>query len=72
MFLKIGLKATKFFNFWITLSVRLRANGLNDSQHCCANNAGSCRVGVGTGVQTDAPTSNNAETCSASWEGYNP
>ena len=52
--------------------VRLRANGRNNSQHCCANNVGSCRVRVGSGVQTDATTPNNVGTCSASWEGYNP
>ena len=43
---------------------RLRANG--------RNNVGSCCVRVGSGVQTDATTSNNVGTCSASWEGYNP
>ena len=51
---------------------RLRANGRNNSQHCCANNVGSCCVRVGSGVQTDATTPNNVGTCSASWEGYNP
>ena len=35
---------------------RLRANGCNNSQHCCANNVGSCCVRVGSGVQTDATT----------------
>ena len=53
-------------------SVRLRANGRNNSQHCCANNVGSCCVRVGSGVQTDATTPNNVGTCSVSWEGYNP
>ena len=48
------------------------ANGRNNSQHCCANNVGSCCVCVGSGVQTDATTLNNVGTCSASWEGYNP
>ena len=43
--------------------LRLRANGRNNSQHCC--------VCVGSGVQTDATTPNNVGTCSASWEGYN-
>ena len=51
---------------------RLRANGRNNSQHCCANNVGSCCVRVGSGVQTDATTPNNFGTCSTSWEGYNP
>ena len=51
--------------------LRLRANGCNKSQHCCANNAGSCCVRVGSGVQTDSTTPNNVGTCSASWEGYN-
>ena len=51
---------------------RLRANGRNNSQHCWRNNVGSCCVRVGSGVQTDATTSNNVGTCSASWEGYNP
>ena len=32
---------------------RLRANGRNNSQHCCANNVGSCCVRVGRAVQTD-------------------
>ena len=54
-----------------TLYLRLRANGSNNSQHCCANNVGSCCVRVGSGVQTDATTPNNVETCIASWEGYN-
>ena len=44
----------------------------NNSQHCCANNVGSCCVRVGNGVQTDATTPNNVRTCSASWKGYNP
>ena len=35
-------------------SLRLRASGGNNSQHCCANNVGSCCVRVGSGVQTDA------------------
>ena len=52
--------------------VRLRANGRKNSQHCCANNVGSCCVRVGSGVQTDATTLNNVGTCSASWEGYKP
>ena len=38
--------------------LKLRANGLNNSQHCCANNVGSCCVRVGSGVQTDATTPN--------------
>jgi len=33
---------------------------------------GSCCVRVGSGVRTVATTPNNVETCSASWEGYNP
>ena len=36
---------------------RLRANGRNNSQHCCANNVGNCCVSVGSGVQTDATSS---------------
>ena len=52
--------------------LRLRANGRNNFQHCCANNVGSCCVRVGSGVQTDATTPNNVGICSASWEGYNP
>ena len=46
----------------------MRANGRNNSQHCCANNVGSCCVRVGRGVQTDATTPNNVGTCSASWD----
>ena len=47
--------------------VRLRANGRNNSQHCCANNVGgNCCVRVGSGVQTDETTPNNVGTCSAS------
>ena len=34
------------------------ANGCNNSQHCCANNVGSCCMRVGSGVQTDATTPN--------------
>ena len=45
------------------MTLRLRANGRNNSQHCCANNVGSCCVRVGSGVQTDATTPNNVETC---------
>ena len=52
--------------------VRLRANGCNNSQHCCANNVWSCCVRVGSGVQTDTTTPNIVGTCSTSWEGYNP
>ena len=48
--------------------VRLRANGRNNSQHCCAKNVGSYCLRVGSGVQTDATTPNKFETCSASWE----
>ena len=59
-------------NSTLALVLRLRANGRNNSQHCCANNVGSCCVGVSSGVQTDATTPNNVGTCSASWEGYNP
>ena len=54
------------------LDVRLRANGLNNSQHCWRSNDGSCCVRVGSGVRTDATTRNNVGTCTASWEGYNP
>ena len=61
-------KATKFsFSLF-----RLRANGRNNSQHCCANNDGTCCVRVGSGVQTDAATPNNVGTYSTPWEGYNP
>ena len=52
--------------------VRLRANGRNHSQHCCAKNVGRCCVRVGSGVQTDATTPNKSGTYSASWEEYNP
>ena len=40
-------------------------------QHCWANNVGSCRVVVDSGMQTDATTRNNVGICSALWEGYN-
>ena len=50
----------------------LHAHGRNISQHCCANNVGSCCVRVGSGVQTDTTTPNIVWTYSASWEGYNP
>jgi len=59
-------------NFATMRSLRLRANGRNNSQHCCANNVGSCCVRTGSGVQTDATTPNKFGTCSASWEEYNP
>ena len=39
-------------------AVRLRANGRNNSQHCCANSVESCCVYVGSGVQTDVTTHN--------------
>ena len=68
---KSSTRALRIHN-WLVLSVRLRANGRNNSQHCYANNVGSCCVRVGSGVQTDATTPNNVGTCSASWEGYNP
>ena len=58
--------------YTVKLCLRLRANGRNNSQHCCANNVGSCCVRVGSGVQTDATTPNKFGTCSASWEEYNP
>ena len=54
------------------LFFRLRANGRNNSQHCCANTVGSCCVRVGSGVQTDATTPNKFGNCSALWEEYNP
>ena len=38
----------------IFLPVKLRANGRNNSQHCWANNVGSCCIRVSSGVQTDA------------------
>ena len=56
----------------LSTELTLSANGRNNSQHCCANNIGSCCASVGSGVQTDATTPNNVGTCSASWEGYNP
>ena len=36
--------------FWIIFHfpLRLRANGRNNSQHCCVNNVGSCCVCVGS------------------------
>ena len=37
----------------------------NQSQHCCANNVGSCCARFGSGLQTDATTPNNVGTCSA-------
>ena len=52
--------------------VRPRANGRNNSQHCCTNNVVSFCVHVGSGVKTDATTPNNFGTCSASLEKYNP
>ena len=51
----------------ITEHPRLRANGRNTS-----NTIAPTMLGVGSGVQTDATTPNNAATCSASWEGCNP
>ena len=57
---------------YATLILRLRANGRNNSQHCYANNVGSCFVRVSSAVQTDATTPTNVGTCSASWKGYNP
>ena len=68
---KSSTRALRIHN-WLVLSVRLRANGRNNSQHCYANNVGMCCVCVGSGVQTDATTPNNVGTCNASWEGYNP
>ena len=50
----------------------LRANGRNNSQHCCANNVGSCCVRIGSGGQMGATTPSNVGTCSAPWEEYNP
>ena len=38
----------------IFLPLKLRVNGRNNSRHCWANNVGSCRVRVSSGVQTDA------------------
>ena len=63
---------SQLFSILLGAVVRLRANGRNNSQHCCANNVGSCCVRVGSGMQTDATTPNNVGTYSASWEGYNP
>ena len=53
-------------------ALKLRANGVNNSQQQLPNIVGSCCVRLGSGVQTDATTPNNVGTCSASWEGYNP
>ena len=56
-----------------TFCMILRANGRNNAQHqCWTHNVGSCCVLVGSSVLTDTTTPNNASTCSASWEGYNP
>ena len=55
---------------YLNQTVKLRAKGRNNSQHCLVHNAGSCHVRVGSAVQTDATTPNNAGTCNASWEGY--
>ena len=38
----------------IFLPVKLFVHGHNNSQHCWANNVGSCCVRVSSGVQTDA------------------
>ena len=46
--------------------LKLRANGRNNSQHCWANNVGSCFVRIGNSVQTDATTPNDVGTCSVS------
>ena len=48
------------------------ANRRNNSQRYWPNNVASYCVRVGSGVQTDATTPNNFETCSASWKGHNP
>ena len=42
--------------------VKLRANGLNNSQHYWANNVGSCWVRVDSGVQMHATTPKNGGT----------
>ena len=43
---------------------RLPANGRKNSQHCCADNVGSCCARVGKGVQTDATLlANNSQRC---------
>ena len=68
---KSSTRALRIHN-WQVLSVRLRANGRNNSQHCSANNVGSRCVCVGSSVQTDITTPINIGTCSALWEGYNP
>ena len=52
--------------------IRVRANGRNNFQHCCANNVGSCCVRFGSGVQMDATTPNKFGTYIASWKEYNP
>ena len=62
----------RLFTSSIKRDIRLRANGRNNSQHYCAKNVGNCSVRVGSGVQTDATTTNKFGTCSASWEEYNP
>ena len=43
-------------HFRVTL--KLRANGRNNSQHCWPNNVGSCCVRVGSGLETDATSPN--------------
>ena len=60
-----------FQGLFVNLSLRLRANGRNNSQYCCVDNVGSCCVRVGSGVQTDATTPIKFGTCSASWEEHN-
>ena len=56
----IVLKAKNIKNaITVSLIFRLRANGRNNSQRCCANNVRSCCVRVGSGVQTNAATPNN-------------
>ena len=54
-----------FLNLMASLKfsmVKLRANGLNNSQHYWANNGGSCWVRVDSGVQMHATTPNNGGT----------
>ena len=55
-------KCSGFTLCYSDISLRLRANGRNNSQRCCANNVGSCCVRVGSGVQTDATTPNKFGT----------
>ena len=57
------------FRVILSQCLELRANGHNNSQHCCANNVVNCCDRVGSAVQTDATTSSSDASCiTASWE----